>query len=1034
MPAGNVNLLEVAVNLATHGHGRAEANIQADLHLFLTAAPFDLGDDDLEDMTLESPLGDRRRIDVEVGFTVFEVKRDLRSGNVKADAIEQLTGYVQHRSETLGQRYVGVLTDGADWYLYQLVGESLREVSHFELSPRTPDVDGLVVWLEGVLATKQQVVPTPKVITERLGAASPSHDLDSMELRALYDSSRDIPTVRLKRELWAKLLTTAFGTNFADTDDLFVEHTLLVATAGLIGHAVVGYHLGDPSHSPATLMSGQAFANAQIFGVVEEDFFAWVIEIPDGLAFVRSLARRLSRFDWQQVDHDVMKVLYESVISADERHRLGEYYTPDWLADQMVSHIITDPLHQRVLDPGCGSGTFLFWAVRHYLDAAEAAGIPLADAVHGVTGAVMGLDIHPVACTLARVTYLLAIGTERLQDRTRPPFSVPVYLGDSVQWGQQRRLLTAGSLAIDTNKDGGQAAFFTTDLLFPERLLEDAGRFDELVSELADKAATRRPGAKPPSLTATFRRFAIHPGEEEQLTATFKAMCELHDQGRNHIWGYYTRNLARPVWLSRDDHRVDVLVGNPPWLAYRYMTPGMQTEFRTLCQERRLWHGAGVATHQDLSALFVARCAQLYLKNDGRFGFVMPLAALSRRQFRGFRDGNFHAPWEPIVVEFDQPWDLHRVKPSFFPVPGCVVFGTKRVQRDISKRALGREATLADVVRPSPLAGPPDEWSGRLPQPNMTWAQAAPLITRSVSDHAHREGQKARSPYAARFAQGATFVPRFLLLVEPVRSTPLGAGAGRIAVRSIRSPNEKKPWKNLPTLSRPVESQFIRPLILGETILPYIVKPNPLAIVPWDGEQLLGPDGERIDLYPGLAAWWREASTIWDRHGRQQMTLNARLDYRHGLSHQFPIAHERVVYTKGGMYLAAARITDPQAVIDHKLYWAPARSKNEALYLTGILNSDALTLAVRPLQARGEHNPRDFDKYIFQLPVPLFDRDNEDHLILAELADAAEKRVAAMQLPELSFQAQRKRVRQALRDDGIAEQVEAKVAKLLDLA
>lgn len=70
------------------------------------------------------------------------------------------------------------------------------------------------------------------------------------------------------------------------------------------------------------------------------------------------------------------------------------------------------------------------------------------------------------------------------------------------------------------------------------------------------------------------------------------------------------------------------------------------------------------------------------------------------------------------------------------------------------------------------------------------------------------------------------------------------------------------------------------------------------------------------------------------------------------------------------MYLAAARVSDPAAVIDHKLYWATASTIGEAQYLTAILNSDVLTQLVRPLQARGEHNPRDFDKYIFQLPIP----------------------------------------------------------------
>jgi hypothetical protein len=170
---------------------------------------------------------------------------------------------------------------------------------------------------------------------------------------------------------------------------------------------------------------------------------------------------------------------------------------------------------------------------------------------------------------------------------------------------------------------------------FPERLLADAGHFDQLVAELADKAASRRVGSLTPSLGPTFRRFAVHPEDQEVLARTFDTMCRLHDQGRDHIWGYYVRNLARPVWLSQPANRVDVLVGNPPWLSYRFMTTAMQQSFAAMSRERGLWAGAAVATHQDLSGLFVVRCVELYLRDRGRFGFVMPLAALSRRQFAG---------------------------------------------------------------------------------------------------------------------------------------------------------------------------------------------------------------------------------------------------------------------------------------------------------------------------------------------------------------------------------------------------------------
>jgi SAM-dependent methyltransferase len=509
---------------------------------------------------------------------VFEVKRDLRVGNVRVDAVEQLTGYVAARTAALQQRYVGVLTDGAEWHLYHFHADTLRLVSSLLVDPGSPDVVGLCVWLEGVLATAEKITPTPTEISRRLGANSPAHALDVADLTALYREHRDDPGVALKRQLWTRLLTTALGTTFRGEEELFVEHTLLVAAAEIIAHAVVGFDPTDPTIAPATLLSGRLFASAQIGGVVESDFFDWPVDVPGGAAFVRTMARRLARFAWRHVEHDVMKVLYESVIAAETRHRLGEYYTPDWLAQAMVDELVPEPLTQRVLDPSCGSGTFLFHAVRRYLTAAAAAaaGTSAAEALLGASRAVAGVDVHPGAVTFARVTYLLAIGMDRLQAPDRPPCAVPVYLGDSVQWGQDRNLISVDALTVPTG-DGDQ--LFAEELRFPDRLLADAGRFDRLVAELADKAAQRPADSPAPSLAPTFRRFAVHPDDQATLTDTFATMCSLYDQGRDHIWGYYVRNLARPVWLAHPDNRVDVLVGNPPWLAYRYMPAGMRADF-----------------------------------------------------------------------------------------------------------------------------------------------------------------------------------------------------------------------------------------------------------------------------------------------------------------------------------------------------------------------------------------------------------------------------------------------------------------------
>jgi SAM-dependent methyltransferase len=1005
-----LDLPALARRLATRSP-QAEANKQADIQTLLLYGGLNLGEGDLDIVELEAQVGGGRRIDIEVGLTAIEVKRDLRQHGVRDEAERQLAGYVRDRTTALAQRYAGILTDGSEWRLYHLTDDALEEVAAFALSSATADAEGLIVWLEGALATVEAIAPTPREIERRLGAGSSGHALAFAELERLYAKNRDNPTVRLKRELWARLLRTAFGTSFEDDDQLFIDHTLLVVSAEIIAHAVVSI---DPTMlAPASVVNGQQFAQAGISGVIEEDFFDWVVEIPEGDELVRSLARRLTRFAWEDVEHDVMKVLYESIITTDWRHRLGEYYTPDWLAACMVAETIDDPLNQRVLDPACGSGTFLFQAVRRYLAAAAEDGMSDAEAIVGATGHVFGIDVHPVAITLARLTYLLAIGRDRLRAPGRPNIHVPVYLGDSVQWrSPEENLWTREGLTIAVDDD---IRLWASSLHFPSRLLDDAGKFDRLVEDLADRAARHEPGAPVPSLATTFTRLAVHPEDQPIVETTFATMCRLNDEGRNHVWSFFVRNLARPLWLSRVENRVDRIVGNPPWLAYRFMTIEMQVSFRQMSEERGLWAGASVATHQDLSGLFLVRSVELYLKQDGRFALVMPLAALSRRQFAGLRTGKYGTHADEVDIAFDTPWDLHQIKPNLFRVPPSVVIGRR-----------------APVPSASPMPGRVERWSGRLPGRNISWELAEPHVTREGAAVAVAAGSS-KSPYHTRFAAGATLFPRLLVMVEDAPASPIGVAEGRRAVRSMRSANEKPPWKRLASLQGSIEEEFVRTVHLGSTLLPFRLLKPWLGVIPWDGRVLLNGANPALEEHPGLADWWIRAESLWDGHkGESHMTFMERLDYRRDLSRQLPTTPHRVFYSASGQYLTAARNDDECAVAEHKLYWAVADSVEEARYLTAMLNSPALTRLLAPMQSRGEHNPRDFDKLVWRLPIPVFDPGDGNHQRLAELAAAAEALAAETDVSgKRTFQAQRRLIREALERDGIAQAIDEKVLRLL---
>ena len=997
---------------------RPEATIQADIYALLIAANIGLND---ETVKTESPVEGGRRIDVEIGQCVIEVKKNLTS-TVLQKAEEQLAGYVQQRSEVLG-RYVGILTDGAQWRLYHLRGDALELVSVHQLNKNAPDTGELLVWLESVMSTLTAIKPLPEEIEHRLGAGSPAHQLDAAELHAIYAAHADDKDVQLKRQLWAKLLRTALGAEFVDSEELFINHTLLVTTAELIAHAVLNFDVGPTGTLTARqITSGTEFANARIRGVVEADFFDWVTDTPAGESFVRNLGRRIARFDWSAVEHDVLKVLYESVITKNVREKLGEYYTPDWLADRMVHTFIPAPLDTVAADPACGSGTFLFHAIRHYLDGAQAAGIDTDDAVQQATAHVIGLDVHPVAVTLARVTYLLALGRDNINSPGRKELTIPVYLGDSIQWKQQETdMFTTEVVRVRTDDSDlfgpGGGLLFALDLCFPRSVLKDATQFDYLVSEMADKALTTDPKDANKAVVTILKRRGIAPDstDGEVLRETFFNLCTLRAQGRNHIWGYYVRNLIRPLWLAEPENSVDIVIGNPPWLRYSKMPASMQKNYLDLAGPRNLLTGGLGASARDLSTLFVVRAVELYLRTGGAFAFVMPHGVLTRKPHTGFRSGNWSTRrGNHLTVKFAAPWDLDNVTTGF-PMTSCVVHGNRA-----SDPARMPTTTLA--------------WHGRLPRVDLPWAEASKKITTSASavaalDHG---AITIESPYKSRFRQGAILVPRFAMFVVDAPKGPLGPGAGRRAVTSLRSTLEKPPWKNCPSITANVETAFIRPVYLGEQVLPFRALAPREAVLPITDTAIL--TSAEIDLHAGLSAWWTGTESAWEQHRAKTETkpLCERIDYHGQLSAQLPTSPTRVVYTKSGNTLAAAIVRDSRAVIDHKLYWMPALVGAEAQYLCAILNSAPLLANVKPLQAIGLFGGRDFDKNVFAAPFPTFDRDNPDHRHLALLGKHAEQAAATVDLSSATtFQAARKLIRKHLVDSGIEADIVAAVTKLL---
>lgn len=86
------------------------------------------------------------------------------------------------------------------------------------------------------------------------------------------------------------------------------------------------------------------------------------IELPDtAIHEIDLLLHDLKRFSFSHMPHDVIGAVFEQLIPQPERHSLGQYFTPENLVDLILAFCVRQR-DDKVLDPTCGTGTFLLRA------------------------------------------------------------------------------------------------------------------------------------------------------------------------------------------------------------------------------------------------------------------------------------------------------------------------------------------------------------------------------------------------------------------------------------------------------------------------------------------------------------------------------------------------------------------------------------------------------------------------------------------------------------------------------------------------
>ena len=172
------------------------------------------------------------------------------------------------------------------------------------------------------------------------------------------------------------------------------------------GGIEIFWRFADHFSLPMQELLRQSYTHAgHVFrSIFDANLLDWAIRRDDEIlseALLRA-AYILSRWNFRTVRGDILSGVYDQYLDVSQRRRLGEVYTRPEIARFMLQEAGWSP-QSTVLDPACGTGTFLVEALSQRLEALAAAGAITGDTVREVVGRLHGLDISTFSVTLAQI-------------------------------------------------------------------------------------------------------------------------------------------------------------------------------------------------------------------------------------------------------------------------------------------------------------------------------------------------------------------------------------------------------------------------------------------------------------------------------------------------------------------------------------------------------------------------------------------------------------------------------------------------------
>ncbi len=620
------------------------------------------------------------RIDAMINNIVIEYKHDkiLRSETDCKEAVAQITDYLEALKKEKGIECDGILTSGVSIIYFTFKNGVVVHSAKYSISPK--DIEMII---SAITSANYKTFTSENVTKDFAITTEPNHESITKKLaRILFECLQKNPTPKTQMlfEEWKSLmhlslndsgkssdlisrrkeLSLIFDTDFIDNQTeylaLYALQTTYAILVKLVACKAINY-IRDPSspdvydltsitsgelqHYMKWVEDGYTYKNCQISNFLEGDFFSWYSDENQWSEpmwkTIKELARIIDEYTTFNMDFiykpiDIFKDLYMSIIPRPVRHSMGEYFTPSWLADHVVSESIklAGEKKWKAIDPCCGSGIFLIELIKQVvgdLDIHALDNDARRDIVEEIISRVYGVDINPLSVLSARVGYFIALQ----QFGNLENFEIPVYLGDSAII--PTKIMIDDILCYEYSVTNQVCPF---NITLPARLVQSP-TFSNMMSNLQKYVELADSQLLVNEINRHLSDTELHSEQITNLVLDLaKKLVYLHQMNWDGIWVRIATNYMLIARLSN----FTIIVGNPPWVKWEHLPTIYANKIKNLCYDRHLFSGAGMfgGVQLNICALISNVTASNWLAEDGILAFLMPDSIVSQNSYEGFRN------------------------------------------------------------------------------------------------------------------------------------------------------------------------------------------------------------------------------------------------------------------------------------------------------------------------------------------------------------------------------------------------------------